>query len=254
MEGIPSVIGAMLGGGYLSVGSKAGTTGGFSPIHDALMEDGNLYESIGKAVVGASGAYVSNIWGTLHPYFQVFADPQNFKPTMDDLFATARAFSSGLDQVSKNLIAYNTGQVMTRSGTVLESNVPKMQSLLTLLTGIQSQQSQNTFLMRGMEGTQANLWKNAKNSFLTEWGRGMRNSAAGNNPEADINFRNAYSYLRVAGFPTERYSEVFKEASLANKSLIDKLDYSYWIKNVPPREAASRLDTWRRIQEVKGSR
>ena len=51
----------------------------------------------------------------------------------------------------------------------------------------------------------------------------------------------------------EKRPEVYREATQANKSLIDKINYSYWLRNVPNDQKGARQDTWLNIQRVRGA-
>ena len=260
MEGVPSMAIAYLtgdpnspdkqkrGAGFFNVGSKLASSTGLDPIHNALMEDGDLW----KILAGAAGGYGWSVLGTFHPYAQVFLDPKNFQLTWDDVMTTARSMSSGLDHAAKSYIAYQTGIWASKQGTVLATDVTKLQAVISGLTGFQRQDIQNTWLTKWLEKGQEGTWKTAENRFIQEWTRGMQNAVAGNAPEATINMKNAYSYLTVSGFPIERYTDAIKKATLANKSLIDRIDYSYWMKNVPPEDKARRQQIWNEIQMMKG--
>ena len=260
MEGIPAMALSYLTGDpsatkkedrpvFFNIGSRSGAATGLDPIRNAIMEDQNLWQIL----AGASGSYAWNALSSLHPYFQALYDPKNFHVTGADVLASARALSSGVDNMSKAIIAYNTGNWVTKNGVNLETHVSQLQALISGFTGLQSQNAQDTYLMQTLVKTQEATYKKAKQYFITEWSRGLTNARAENYPEADINFKNAISYLESVGYPMEKRPEVYREATQANKSLIDKINYSYWLRNVPNDQKGARQDTWLNIQRVRGA-
>jgi len=87
--------------------------------------------------------------------------------------------------------------------------------------------------------------KHTLNKFVEEFRRGL--TVQNDNPtQAQRYFTRAFTYLTVGGYPSEKVSSAISLAIKDNESLVERMDWSFYMKDVPESEKDTRLQAFKR--------
>jgi hypothetical protein len=251
MQGIPSLVGALITGGadiqkgtFFNVGGRYGVEG-VGAIEDVVDGDKTILDVLG----GASYSTLHNIWGATSGFRTVVAQAWkgqgDYQLTVDDAVGPFKEISS-FSQASKTLAAINFGNWTTKNGADLYPTSPAM-AILQGLTGLSDQRATDVW-RKSITLKQHREYDNQLYGlFQKEFTLGTQ-AAKNKDPEgAKVHIKNAFAYLNQFGYPPEKIGGAVSAAIKNNQSIIDRVDYNLLVKDPRSRD----LDTYNKIQQIK---
>lgn len=260
MEGVPSALGAVISGkgdpslgNYYDVGQRFGTKG---------------FEFLGGLGRSDKG-YLDIVGGPLYSTFKGFIDQTDglnrwrrglMSSNEDDLFPLApEDFIDPLRQISsvnlaaRTYAAINFGRwVSAKDAWLADSS--KANAVFSALTGLKDTRINDIQTMSNDIRNQEDHEKVILDQFRQELRRGML-AMNSNNPEgAEAFFKRAKATLIASGVREDRISSIVNQALGDNQSLLDKLDFQYYIKKAPQDSIQTRQEAFQRLQRLKDRR
>ena len=255
MEGLPSTAIRMVTGNFdfkkgttLNFGDRFGVQG-FETIREAQRSDNPWWSILG----GAAYSTFANTIAAADPFSKAMlsglkGDQEVFKLQPEhfaDLFKEFSTFNSGW----RLYMALNTQRWFSKK-EVYMSDVSKSMATFMTLTGLQPQSIPDSHILSQNLKIQADTWKHAEQYFIREFRRGLR--AAENSPEqARQFFTNAFVSLHLVGFPEEDMGKVISTATQDNESLVERINWKYFIKDVPQDQKEQRIEQYIRRGQVR---
>jgi hypothetical protein len=255
MEGGLSLMGAAITGewdphkGTWYNFSKFGVKG-LDPIDKALDGDKTMWDVFG----GATYATIRNTWLRSSGFRQAIwhvatGDPKTFPMKANDLIDLFREVSS-VNELERYIMAVNTGKWLSSNETYL-SDVSKSNALFMTLSGLTPQKIQNAYVTGEMLRTQTDMQKRGELYALRDWRRGMQADADGNHDQAMPFYTRASNYLDLYGVPLDKRPGFAAQAGTAGTNLVDRVNWDWAFKNVPPNEQPRRIDMLRRAKQLE---
>lgn len=246
MEGLPSTAMRMVTGKFdfekgitYNFGDRFGVQG-FETMREASRSDAPWWSILG----GAAYSTFANTVAATDPFWKAMlssirGDQQVFKIQPEhfaDLFKEFSTFNSGW----RLYMALNTQRWYSKR-EIYMADTSKANAVFMTLSGLQPQAIPDAHLLSQSLKTQADLWKHTEQFFIREFRRGLR--AAIDNPEqARAFFTNAVASLHMVGYPEEDMPKVYSTAAQDHESLIERINWKYFIKDVPQDQKRQRLD------------
>lgn len=229
-EGLPAMMLNLMTGNNYAVGERYGQTG-VPILRDLVRSDPSFLKIIG----GAPFSILSNIFASVDPFSQMMLDgirgDGKFKIKPEDFADIFREVSSA-NSALRLYAAVNAHRWLTRTEGYI-SDVTTPNAIFMTLTGLGPQEladMQNKGWTRAQEQS---AQKMGMTKFSEEMRRGFQAQEQNNVGQAQDYFNRAWSWLRVTGFPEDRYSEAMSIATKDWESLINRSDYSFYQKHVP---------------------
>lgn len=258
MEGIPSILGAMATGGgdyqsgnFYNFGERFGTKG-FDFINSALRSDKTIWDIFGGATYStlkntfeqSDGfrAAVGSLWRR---------DEEKFPMTVEDVVDVFREIST-INTLYRTIAAFNTGKWLSKKDAYI-ADTSKANAVFAALTGLQEQKITDIYKMQWSLQEQKDYEKAIQKQFLQEFRRAV--IAQETNPEqAQKFFTRAQAFLVIGGYPEHKITDLISIAVSDNKSLIDKINWDFYINNVPDKLKDTRTKAFERILELKDNK
>lgn len=235
-EGLPSVMialatgkGDMQKGTFVNFGDRYGTQG-FETINDILRGDKPLWEILG----GAAYSKFSGALGSAKPFWNVAMsmmrnDNEKISLTAQDLIDPLKNISAG-NYAIRSYIAATTGRWLSTKGIYMTDVNSPIGAILLGLSGLQPQKAVDLSILAASKKTIDAEIKKGTDAFLKDFRRGLLTGK--DNPEqAIVHFKNAMAQLVIHGVPEEKYHQVFSRAEEENKTLVDRMNWQYYIKS-----------------------
>lgn len=227
MEGLPAYIAHAATGNSYNIGERYGNQG-FTSLRDALNGDKTLWDLMG----GAAGSTLSNTW-TQSDGFRtavmsyIKGDPGfKMKPSdAADIFKEISSFNSAW----RLWAALNTGRWMTK-GEQWASDVTPLNAVMQTVTGLQDQRLSDARTKTLLRKDEKALAEYSEKKFVEEFQRGMREE----DPNQKQNWMGrAFTWLKIGGYPENRYGQAISKAVQDNENLIQRTDWNWATKDVP---------------------
>ena len=230
MEGLPAALGQWATGNVYDVGPRYGAPGA-DFYREALTGDKPWWNMLG----GAS-------WSTLAGAFQysngfrtammsmIRQDNEAFPMTVESFTEPLKIISS-YSAAWKMMAAINTGRWMSRNETFIDRTSPA-NAIFMGLSGLQSQQAAEIQTTTWSLKDRKAMEDYGKKEFIRYFHRALRDQEM--NPElARSEFAQANAMLITTGYPEEKYSEAIAEAAKNNETLIERLNWDFYLKDIP---------------------
>jgi hypothetical protein len=129
------------------------------------------------------------------------------------------------------MAAINTGRWMSRNETFIDRTSPA-NAMFMGLSGLQSQQAAEIQTTTWSLKDRKAMEDFGKKEFIRYFHRALRDQEM--NPElARSEFTQANAMLIAAGYPEEKYPEAISEAAQNNETLIERLNWDFYLKDIP---------------------
>lgn len=245
-EGMPSFLLSQVMGEDVNFSERYGP-GGLSWLRDLLV-DGDPF-----VLMGVSGSFAKDVIANHEPFtyalYSIFYPSVDgpFRITTEDFIRVFREVST-VNNVVKGWYAWNTGELLTKGGLVVDNAVDKRMAAFMAITGMQPQAATDVWLMNkandNFRAAKLELERMAKTYF----DRGLRAAQQGDRKEAQQNFLNAAVILQGGGYSAIELGRIWQRfLTNDNKSLIDQVGPDF-ILNAPADERQKRLDMWKQQQ------
>lgn len=252
-EGIPSVfVALMTGGGDLSKGNFYNFGERFaSNGMDIFRGDKTMWDVLG----GASFSKAKGLLDSVSPFWQVMMsavrdDDKAFPITMYDFINPLRELSSA-NNIAGTLATLQTGRVMSKKGIYLDDASP-MSAFFMALTGLKTTRSVDAQYMSITLKERDEYEKATVKKFEGEFKQGLRLAANNQLEESKDYMKRAFVYLWLSGAREDELTGILSRASSDNQSLVDQIDWSYYVKNAPDYAKSQMYDAFARKLKVTG--
>lgn len=253
-EGLPAVVmAAITGGGDISKGNFYDVAGryssnGMEPIRDILRGDKSVFSMLG----GAAWSKISGLLEGMDPFYQFMMsairdDDKAFTITQHDLIRPLEEVNS-LGNGVRTIAGINTGRFLSKKGIYLD-DVSPLNAMFMGITGLSPTKVTDAYNMAWTIKDRENLETWGRKKFEEYWHNGLR--LAKDDPESARDFfKNAFVYLWIAGVRDDRLSEILATASQDNLSLVNQLEWSYYIDKAPQYAKQTMYDAFERRQKM----
>jgi hypothetical protein len=271
MEGLPATIGAILTGKgdiqtgtVYNVGERYGMKG-FDPLNNLLapiLGTARTDKTIWEVATGAPGSIAWNTWkntdgirNTLMSMIGgIYGRPEDKKytPNVDDLIDAFKEVSS-VSNTARLYGAVNTGRWMSKNETYL-GDTSRANAIFMSLTGLQDQSVSDLDKLSWIKQDRDQTQKYTESLATKQIRRGMLSAIENNAEQANKFFKNATALLVVGGYPEEKLGGFMKKVMDDNRDIVDQLEQSVFMKNVPLGEEEKSLNTFITRQKLREKR
>lgn len=243
-EGLPSVFLALATGGgdikkgtFYNFGERYGVNG-----MDLFRGDKGMWDVVGGAAYSkAKGALtaMSPFWQTMMSAFR--DDDQAFPIKPTDFLQPLREISS-LNNVWGTLATLETGRIFSKKGVYLDDASP-LSAIFMGATGLRTTRASNANLM-SITLKDREEYKDAQiREFENEFKKGLRISEKQPEEARDF-FKRAFVRLWLSGVREDELTKVLSKASNDNESLVDRVDWQYYVTRSPSYAQSSMYDAF----------
>lgn len=258
MEGLPSSLGAVITGGgdpqagtYYDVGSRFGTKGleflgGLDRTDKGLLDmlGGPAY-SVVKGTLEQSDGFKAAMFALMK------GDTETFPMVAEDIVDVFKEITS-VNTAWRTYAAATSGRWLSKKDAYL-ADTSLGQALFSAVSGLKDQSITDIQTLTNSIKEQKKYEQEVENRFRQEFRRGV--VAQNDDPNmAQRFFTRAMAWLQVGGFREDRIPAMVGRAIEDNKSIIDKVNFDFYIKMAPDSQSAARLEAMRRLQELKDKR
>lgn len=251
MEGVPSMLGALATGDYYNIGQRLGSPG-FDLIREGLAGDKSFWEIAG----GASGSALMGAFENAGPFWQMGMsmmrrDETVFPIVANDVHDVLRSVAT-YNQGFRMLAALNSSNWESRKGLVIDTDISPLKAIFMTASGLQTQQMADlhneSLTVKSREAFQ----KHVEDMFTHNIQLAIKAADNKDTAQATQYFTRATIYIGPIGdYPVEKLSGLFQRAFGPEKSLMERIDFSLYLKNVPASKSEAMLKTLARKQELK---
>lgn len=255
MEGLPAaVVASITGGGDAKKGnwynfSQFGDKG-IDTLQEFIDSDKTIWDVLG----GASFSTLSDGWAQTSglrnwAMNMIRGDNEQFPLKTDDFIGPMKEIASVNDSF-RLLSAIHTGRWMSKHDTYL-SDVSPLSAMFQTVTGVTDQRVADISVMSGALKQQEALEKYGLSKFVEEIHHAIQAEKDGDEEQAKQYFTRAQVYMETTGYPLEKRGSAMAIASQGYESLIDRLAFKYLVKEVPPKQAATRFNTFTTMKQIE---
>jgi hypothetical protein len=203
MNGLPAMMAEAITGYQFGVAERFGPKAPFKPIFDNYVKDSSFW-SIAFAAVGTSKTSAIKAFSpfayALMSTLPGSTDENRWPLTVDDVVTGARELAS-VNAGFEALIGLRLNQWLTKSGRIVESDIPWWASIAMAGTGVRSMKQSDMYLKRELIDQQDALEKTAMNGYLEQFNKGIAALTEGNISQADDYFNRAQRYYPYMSVP-----------------------------------------------------
>ncbi len=256
MEGIPSWTAAMITGkgdvtqgNWYNIGDRYGSQG-FETIREALRGDKTMWELIGGASWSTFKGAFERSDGLVKAFSSMIrGDRDQFPLKLEDFVDPLREISS-VDSAFKAYGVWNTGRWLSKNGNYLDNQTVPNAAFMTIL-GLSPQGVVDSQLKQMSTKTMKEYDKEVLKQFTQEVRRAL--IAADNNNKAQYteHMKRAYVFLEAGGYPEKQKAAAIAHAMNDNRSMIERINESFFLKDAPDAQADVRQDALRKLLQRK---
>jgi hypothetical protein len=253
MEGLPSMIMAVATGGgdyqkgtFYDVGSRFGTKG-LEFIGGLDRTDRSPLDMAG----GAAWSVIKGTWEQSDGFRRAMmsfikGDKETFPFVMEDVIDVGKEIST-VNSAASVWAAAMTGRAISKKENYL-ADTTMAQALFKAAFGLKDQkitdiQTMTNYIKEISEGE-----RTAEKQFEQEFRRGLL--AKDDNELRHRHWTRAAAVLELLGYPEDRISDLVDKAMRNNESMVNKLNFDFYIKRAPDAVKQSGREAMERIQEL----
>lgn len=254
-EGLPAMLLALTTGGgdyqkgnWYNIGDRFGTQG-FETLREAFRGDRTMWDIFGGAAFSTlAGAWTASDGFRTAMLSAIRGDNQAFPLKLEDFVAPFKEISS-VNNSWRTIAALNTGKWFSKKENMLDKDISKSNAIFMYLTGLQPARAADLNLMQWTRENEKDLQKYALNNFITNFRRGL--NEVDNPSQRQDWMKRAFTWLEISGYPREKIPYAIALASRDHESMIERMDWSFYIKDVPTPERPRRQETYKAIQRIE---
>lgn len=256
MEGIPSMIGAIVSGGgdyqrgtFVDVGSRFGTKGleflgGLDRADKSLMDIlGGAAWSVAKGTIEQSDGFRTAMFGLMR------GDTDTFPVTVEDVVDVFKEITS-VNTAWRTYAAVQGGRWISKKEAYLADTTPA-HALFAAVSGLKDQRITDINTMANSLKVQADYEKAIEKQFEQEFRRAI---VSDDDEMRHKFFTRAKAWLEMGGYREDRISDLVHKAIRNNQSMIDKMNFDFYMKRGVNAGKEEAWNTMSRIQELKEKR
>ena len=260
MEGVPSALGAIISGKgdpqagtWYDVGSRFGTKGfeflgsAANRIDKSFLDiAGGPAYSIIKDTVGATDGLARAMISLAR------RDQDAFPMTVEDLIDPLRNISS-VNTAVRDYFIMNGGRWVSKNDAYL-ADANGWDAFMSTAFGLKDQNINNIQIMSNAIKAQGEAEKVAEAQFRQEFRRAQL-ALKENDPAGHKKFMTrAQAWLELGGFREDRINGLVARAIDDNTSVLDKLNFDFYLRKAPDKDTDSRADALRRQELINDKR
>jgi hypothetical protein len=236
-------------GDFYNIGDRWGIQG-FETIREALRGDKSFWDIIGGAAFSTiKGAFEQSDGFRTAMMSGIRGDSQAFPIKIED-FVDIFKEAGSVNSAYRSIVAFNTGRWMSKKGMVLDSDVSAGSSIFSFLTGLQKQNVTDLNILSMSLKDQKATEKYVQDHFIKEFRRGL-DSQEHSPEQAQKFFTRAFTYLEAFGVPEDRKTDFISMAARGNETLIERLDWTFYMKGAPSGKEIQRMEAFAKKQRVR---
>lgn len=255
MEGVPSAIGAIISGGgdpqagtWYDVGPRFGTKG-LEFLGGLSKTDKGYLDMIGGPVYSIVKGTIAQTDGFARAMISMAKrDQEVFPMTVEDLIDPLKEITT-VNTIWRDIAIMNAGRWVSKNEAYL-ADASGWNALVSSTLGLKDQAINDIQTMRNSLKKQADYEQEIENRFRQEFRRGML--AHKDDPEmAKKFFTRAQAWLELGGYREDRIGGLVSRAISDNQSLVDKLNFDFYLRKAPDAAAESRADAFKRTMQIQ---
>jgi hypothetical protein len=216
---------------------------------DLFRGDKGMWDVVGGAAFSKAKSVVTD----MSPFWQVMMsafrdDDQVFPIKAMDFFQPLTNISS-INGASQTIATLQTGRVLSRKGVYLDDASP-LSAIFMGLTGLRTTRSVNANAMAITMKEREEHEKAMTKEFELQFKKGLRISEAGQKDEAADYFKRAFVYLWLSGAREDELTGILSRAASDNQSLVDSIDWQYYVKKAPAYAQTKMYEAFGRKQNT----
>jgi hypothetical protein len=249
MEGIPSMLVAMITGGgdyqkgqFYNVGDRYGAQG-FTQLREALNSDTAWWKILGGAGVTTAVNTITNADGftkAILSFARGDTGDQRFMLKLDDLVDLGKEISS-VNSSWKFIMALNTGKWFSKNESYIQNVSPSAAAFMAG-TGLSPQEQDDIFTKSNIVKDRLALQKYVLNKYIEEIHRAI--AVEDNSDQVHDYMQRAARYLEIAGYPMDKRMQAIAIALKGQESRIKSQNFNFYLTNVPTDQSAQAIQTY----------
>lgn len=254
MEGIPSVLLALVNGGtYYNIGSRYGLQG-FTQLREALSSDAPFWKIFG----GAPFSFITNTFKNSQGFYYAMwylmqGDTKTFPfkfSNLVDVFKDVQSVHLG----QALWTAFNTGDWVNKHSDIIKSDVSAKEALFMTIFGLSDQRQTDVFNQRLVIKDREDNIKNSTNNITEALNKAFIARSVNDNAQSDEYMAQALGYSIGAKLTLEQWSHAISKAVKRgnNFTLIDRGNWEFYKGPSVPGDKQDMLGkAYRTIYQMK---
>jgi len=254
-EGLPSAIGAIISGEgdpskgtWYDVGPRYGTKG-LEFLGNATGTDKGWLDIIGGPVYSIAHDFLSQTDGLVYAMSSMaHRDGEVFPMTPEDVYDCFKEITS-FNSAWRVYAATQWGRWVSKKDAYLSDASPA-QAVFGALTGLKDTRIDDINIKSNSLKVQAAYEKQVEDQFRQEFRRGML--AQKDDPDmAKKYFTRAQAWLVLGGYREDRINSLIAKALEDNKSVLDKVDFDFYLRKAPDATKETLRNAFQRTQAIQ---
>lgn len=256
MEGVISALGAVAtgkgdpaAGTWFDVGPRFGTKG-FEFLGGLNKSDKTWLDIVGGPSYSLIKGTVEQSDGFLRAMMSMAKGDQEVFPVVtEDLVDVFKEITS-VNTAWRTMAAINTGRWISKKDAYL-ADTTGAHAVFSAVTGLKDTRIDDIQTMTNSLKDQKGYEQEVENRFRQEFRRGVL-AQKDDNPElAKKFFTRASAWLAIGGYPEDRYNNIVGKAINDNQSVLDKVNFDFYIKKAPDALRQDRMGAARRSMQIQ---
>lgn len=249
MEGLPSMLGALITGKWYNVGEKFGVQG-FDQIRESMQSDKTMLDLFG----GAAFSSIRNTMKSLYPYGSfvgsfIRGDEERFTLQPAHFVDNFKEIST-VNKAWQLAMAINTGKWFSKSENYL-ADTGAANAIFMAMSGLNPQAITDANIKSFSEKETKALQDETLKRFTKEFRRGLMAYEANNPGQGDAYMKNARSLLVLGDYPIEKWYDAVSIATQGYEKLPDIIDKKFYLDKTPQSQKDVRTKAYETIQRMK---
>jgi len=240
---------AVNGGTTYNFGPRYGPEG-FATLGEVLEQDKTVWQTFG----GASYSTIANTIGQASGFFRgmmsALRGDGKFQISTEDVVDMFKE-ASIVNSISSSAAALYTGKWLSKKGAYVSDATPK-DVLLRVLTGLRDQKESDVYLKILTLKERKEFENVLQANFVKEFQRGVQAFDNKDPEQGHKFFKRAFVYINDQWFPAEKRDAAVALAAKDNGTLIQRIDWSYYMKDVPDAKKPVMLEAFKRNLQLQG--
>lgn len=256
MEGLPSAIGAVVTGGgeprdgtWYDVGNRFGTKGleflgGLDRADKSYMDTiGGPAWSVVKNTIQATDGFRAAMIDLIR------GDGEYFPVTAEDIVDPFRQITS-VNSVWRTYAAIQGGRAISAKDAYL-ADTSGAQAMFSAVTGLKDVSIDDIQSKSQSLKYQDDYEKEVEAQFRQEFRRGLMAQKDNNPAQATKFWTRARAWLEMGGYRQDRINGIVNRALQDNNSVLDKINFDFYIKKAPDDQVTTRKDAMKTIIKMQ---
>jgi hypothetical protein len=255
MEGLPAAMIAMTTGNWYNLNDRYAPAG-FELMREIVRGDEHFMEIFGGAAYSTISGIIESTDGFYNAMMSGIRDDDKHFPLKVEDFVDIFKEISSVNNTWRTAMAINTGRWMSKKGVYM-SDVTAQNAIVNFITGLSPEAEvdggktgRSITDIQHMALSNKSL-KELENHVSAQFGKEFRRylqALRDENPQQAQQFGSrAFALLKIGGIAEDKIPKILSIAAEDNKSLISRIDWSFYLNNAPKGQAADRMEAFQNI-------